>query len=69
NRRQFEQKSYEVRVDHARMSRDQVVFLAVFVVKVVLGLFAFVIKPWLGVLFLAGKRSLGDVLQSATNTV
>lgn len=34
------------------MSRDQIAFLAVFVVKLMLGLVAFTFKPWLGVLFL-----------------
>jgi cation:H+ antiporter len=39
--------------DTRRLARDQVWFLAIFVVKVGLGLVAFAIKPWLGVLFLA----------------
>ena len=38
--------------DTARLARDQVWFLAIFAVKVALGLVAFAIKPWLGVLFL-----------------
>lgn len=46
------QQSRQIHVDHARMSRDQVSFLAIFVVKVALGLVAFTIKPLLGVLFL-----------------
>lgn len=41
-----------VRVDHRRLARDQSWFLAIFVVKVGLGLVAFALKPWLGVLFL-----------------
>jgi cation:H+ antiporter len=53
NRRRLGRQSHEVRVDHVRLRRDQAAFLAVFVVKVVLGLVAFAIKPWLGVLFLA----------------
>lgn len=53
NRKRLARDSHQVRVDHARMSRDQAAFLAVFVVKVALGLVAFAIKPWLGVLFLA----------------
>lgn len=53
NRQRLARDTHQVRVDHARMSRDQAAFLAVFVVKVALGLFAFAIKPWLGVLFLA----------------
>ena len=51
--RRLGRKTYEVRADYARMIRDQAAFLAVFVVKVALGLVAFAIKPWLGVLFLA----------------
>ena len=42
-----------VRIDHRRLARDQSWFLAIFVVKVGLGLVAFALKPWLGVLFLA----------------
>ena len=38
--------------DTRRLARDQTWFLAIFVVKVALGLVAFAIKPWLGVLFL-----------------
>ncbi len=53
HRRRLDRVTHHVRVDHARMSRDQAAFLAVFVVKVALGLVAFTIKPWLGVLFLA----------------
>ncbi len=37
----------------ARLAKDQRWFLAVFVVKVTLGLVAFAIKPWLGVMFFA----------------
>ncbi|WP_027942039.1 sodium:calcium antiporter [Amycolatopsis taiwanensis] len=36
-----------------RLAKDQRWFVAVFVVKVVLGLVAFAIKPWLGLLFFA----------------
>jgi cation:H+ antiporter len=39
--------------DMRRLARDQTWFLAIFVVKVVLGLVAFAIKPWLGLLFFA----------------
>jgi cation:H+ antiporter len=53
NRRRLGRKSHDVQVDHTRLRRDQAAFLAVFVVKVTLGLIAFAIKPWLGVLFLA----------------
>lgn len=41
------------KVDTRKLSRDQMWFIAIFVVKVVLGLVAFAIKPVLGVLFLA----------------
>lgn len=39
-------------IDTKRLARDQVWFLSVFVFKVALGLVAFAIKPWLGLLFL-----------------
>jgi cation:H+ antiporter len=38
--------------DTRRLGRDQTWFLGIFVFKVALGLVAFAIKPWLGVLFL-----------------
>ncbi len=37
--------------DTGKLARDQRWFLAIFVVKVALGLVAFAIKPWLGLLF------------------
>jgi cation:H+ antiporter len=40
-------------VDTSRLARDQRWFLAIFAVKVGLGLVAFTIKPWLGWLFFA----------------
>jgi cation:H+ antiporter len=40
-------------VDTRRLARDQVWFLSIFVFKVALGLVAFAIKPWLGILFFA----------------
>ena len=40
-------------MDHKGLAKDQLAFLAVFVVKLGLGLVAFAIKPWLGILFLA----------------
>lgn len=40
-------------VDFARLKRDQVWFISIFVVKFGLGLFAFSLKPWLGLLFFA----------------
>ena len=53
NRRKLGRGTAMVQVEHGRLSRDQLAFLAVFVVKVGLGLVAFAFKPWLGVLFLA----------------
>ncbi|MBC3927317.1 sodium:calcium antiporter [Undibacterium sp. CY21W] len=53
HRRRLERDTHHIHADHVRLSRDQVAFLAVFVVKVGLGLVAFAIKPWLGILFLA----------------
>jgi cation:H+ antiporter len=41
------------RTHTARLVKDQRWFMAVFVVKVALGLVAFAIKPWLGLLFFA----------------
>lgn len=52
NKNKLQRNSYQVRVDHARLSRDQLSFLFIFIIKVALGLVAFAIKPWLGVLFL-----------------
>ncbi len=52
HRRRLKQEAQLVCVDHVRMSRDQAAFLAVFVVKVALGLVAFAMKPWLGCVFL-----------------
>jgi cation:H+ antiporter len=46
-----QQKALLAAVDTKKLSRDQAWFMAIFVVKVVLGLVAFAIKPWLGVLF------------------
>ncbi|MGH8158164.1 MAG: sodium:calcium antiporter [Rhodanobacter sp.] len=53
NSRRLKRPDRLIRVDHRRLARDQLWFLAIFVVKVGLGLVAFAIKPWLGVLFLA----------------
>jgi cation:H+ antiporter len=38
--------------DTARLARDQIWFLVIFAAKLALGLVAFAVKPWLGVLFL-----------------
>ena len=45
--------SHAVALDAKRLGRDQLSFLAIFAVKVTLGLVVFAYKPWLGVLFLA----------------
>lgn len=44
--------SHAVEVERGRLTRDQLAFLAVFAVKVTLGLVVFAWKPWLGLLFL-----------------
>src|ERR1700754_2619477 len=51
-RKRLKRPDTRVRVDNKRLARDQSWFLAIFVVKVGLGLVAFAWKPWLGVLFL-----------------
>ncbi len=55
----------DLQVESRRLARDQTWFLSVFVIKVGLGLVAFAIKPWLGVLFFATyavyfSRELGN---------
>lgn len=52
NRRRLGRTDMRVRVEDARLARDQSWFLSIFVVKCGLGLVAFAFKPWLGVLFL-----------------
>jgi len=52
NRRRLRRADSLVRVDHARLARDQAWFLGIFIVKCGLGLVVFAFKPWLGVLFL-----------------
>jgi cation:H+ antiporter len=53
NRRRLGRSDGLLEVNHRRLSHDQAWFLAIFVVKVGLGLVAFAFKPALGVLFLA----------------
>jgi cation:H+ antiporter len=43
----------QIEVDGRRLSRDQAWFLGIFVIKIGLGVVAFAIKPWLGLVFLA----------------
>jgi cation:H+ antiporter len=52
NRKRLQRADACVNVDHKRLSRDQMWFLVIFVVKVALGLVVFSFKPLLGVLFL-----------------
>lgn len=52
-RRRQRRDDCRLAVDHRRLARDQFWFLAIFVAKCALGLVAFALKPWLGVLFLA----------------
>jgi cation:H+ antiporter len=46
-------KTATAAADFKGLSRDQAWFLAIFVFKLGFGLFAFALKPWLGVVFLA----------------
>lgn len=46
-------KTPEICGDFRNLARDQGWFLAIFAVKIALGLIAFAWKPWLGILFLA----------------
>lgn len=52
NHKRLRRSDQCVDVDHRRLSRDQMWFLVIFIVKVALGLFAFSLKPALGGLFL-----------------
>lgn len=52
NRHRLRRKDRFIRVDHRRLARDQLWFLAIFLVKVGLGLVVFAFKPLLGILFL-----------------
>lgn len=65
NHRRGQAQAHGITVDHQRLSRDQAWFLAIFTIKIALGLIAFAFKPWLGVLFLVAyaiyvKRELAD---------
>jgi len=53
NRHRLKRPNALVKVDNVRLARDQRWFLSIFVVKCALGLVAFALKPWLGVLFIA----------------
>lgn len=53
NQKKLKRADHSVRTNAKRLAGDQLAFLAIFVVKVGLGLVAFTFKPWLGVLFLS----------------
>jgi cation:H+ antiporter len=53
NQKKLKRADHAVRTDAKRLAGDQLAFLAIFIVKVGLGLVAFAVKPWLGILFLA----------------
>jgi len=53
NQKRLKRDGQAVEVERGRLTRDQLAFLAIFAVKVTLGLVVFAWKPWLGVLFLA----------------
>ncbi|MGZ3306727.1 MAG: sodium:calcium antiporter [Asticcacaulis sp.] len=53
NQRRLKRADHGVIADYKRLGSDQLSFLAIFAVKVGLGLVAFAFKPWLGALFLA----------------
>ena len=72
NRRRLQRADACVVADYKRLGSDQISFLLIFAVKVGLGLVAFAIKPWLGVLFLAAyalyvwrEITAGDVADEA----
>ncbi len=48
-----DENPHDAPIDTRRLARDQLWFLVIFAAKVALGLVAFAIKPWLGLLFLA----------------
>jgi cation:H+ antiporter len=52
-------KTASAAADFAGLSRDQAWFLIIFAVKLALGLVAFTLKPWLGLLFLAAYGAYG----------
>lgn len=41
-----------IEIDGKKLAQDQLWFMGIFVFKILLGLIAFAIKPWLGILFL-----------------
>ncbi|WP_448192733.1 sodium:calcium antiporter [Azospirillum sp. sgz301742] len=53
NRRRIGRANTLVQVDGLRLSRDQMWFLGIFIVKIALGAIVFAVKPWLGIAFLA----------------
>jgi cation:H+ antiporter len=51
--RKKQHKALLAGIDTRKLSRDQAWFMGIFVVKVALGVVAFTVKPWLGILFVA----------------
>jgi cation:H+ antiporter len=51
--RKKQRKALLAGIDTWKLSRDQAWFMGIFIVKVALGLVAFAVKPWLGILFVA----------------
>lgn len=52
NKRKNTPKDYILKANIRELTKDQFAFLAIFIVKISLGLIAFSFKPWLGILFL-----------------
>lgn len=52
NKRKKNPKDYILKANIRELTKDQLAFLAIFIVKSSLRLIAFSIKPWLGILFL-----------------
>lgn len=52
NERKNNPQDYTLKADIRELTKDQLAFLVIFTVKISLGLIAFSIKPWLGILFL-----------------
>ncbi len=52
NQRRLKRADHYVTADYGRLGKDQISFLVIFAIKVVLGLVVFAYKPWLGILFL-----------------
>jgi len=53
NQKRLKRSDHLVRADYKRLGNDQLSFLVIFALKLFLGLVAFSLKPWLGMVFLA----------------